>query len=322
MRLGSRFDAASFEEIEACLAAGAAPRRSATATPSRRCRPSGARFAAGVDAVRLRLAPRNWRSWPATRRAAASIAASWWRTRAPTGRCRASSAPPSKRARELMLRAGEMGLDPYGLSFHVGSQQTTTASYEAAIGQVAMLFTDLARRRGQPAHAQPGRRLPGAATATTVPGIDAFGQRHHARHDRAFRQCAAGDGDRARPLRRRPTPGVVAAEVVLVSRRDPADPVRWVYLDIGRFGGLAETEGEVDPLPHHHPARRRRDWAGGDRRADLRRRGHPVRAHQLPPAHGADLRATASSCCPPAPTSPPIAASVSTASLPLAEHYL
>jgi ornithine decarboxylase len=38
--------------------------------------------------------------------------------------------------------------------------------------------------------------------------------------------------------------GVVQAEVVLVSRRDPNDPVRWVYLDIGRFGGLAETEGE------------------------------------------------------------------------------
>jgi ornithine decarboxylase len=33
--------------------------------------------------------------------------------------------------------------------------------------------------------------------------------------------------------------------VVLVSRRDPHDPVRWVYLDIGRFGGLAETEGEA-----------------------------------------------------------------------------
>ena len=38
--------------------------------------------------------------------------------------------------------------------------------------------------------------------------------------------------------------GQVQAEVVLVSQRDPADPVRWVYLDIGRFGGLAETEGE------------------------------------------------------------------------------
>ncbi len=38
--------------------------------------------------------------------------------------------------------------------------------------------------------------------------------------------------------------GVVSAEIVLVSRRG-ADAVRWVYLDIGRFGGLAETEGEA-----------------------------------------------------------------------------
>jgi len=39
--------------------------------------------------------------------------------------------------------------------------------------------------------------------------------------------------------------GMVSAEVVLVSRRGKSDPVRWVYLDIGRFGGLAETEGEA-----------------------------------------------------------------------------
>ena len=39
--------------------------------------------------------------------------------------------------------------------------------------------------------------------------------------------------------------GVVAAEAVLVCRRMPEDERRWVYLDIGRFGGLAETEGEA-----------------------------------------------------------------------------
>ena len=39
--------------------------------------------------------------------------------------------------------------------------------------------------------------------------------------------------------------GVVAAEVVLVCRRMEEDERRWVYLDIGRFGGLAETEGEA-----------------------------------------------------------------------------
>ena len=45
-------------------------------------------------------------------------------------------------ARDLMVKAGETGLDPYGISFHVGSQQTKTAAYEGAIARVAMLFTD------------------------------------------------------------------------------------------------------------------------------------------------------------------------------------
>jgi diaminopimelate decarboxylase len=39
--------------------------------------------------------------------------------------------------------------------------------------------------------------------------------------------------------------GVFRSEVVLVSTRDPETPERWVYLDIGRFGGLAEAEGEA-----------------------------------------------------------------------------
>ncbi|MRB67693.1 ornithine decarboxylase, partial [Bacillus thuringiensis] len=36
--------------------------------------------------------------------------------------------------------------------------------------------------------------------------------------------------------------GLIEAEVVLVSKKSAdADEVRWVYLDIGKFGGLAET---------------------------------------------------------------------------------
>jgi ornithine decarboxylase len=46
-------------------------------------------------------------------------------------------------AKDLMVKAGELGLDPFGISFHVGSQQTRTAAYEAAIAKVGMLFTDL-----------------------------------------------------------------------------------------------------------------------------------------------------------------------------------
>jgi ornithine decarboxylase len=38
--------------------------------------------------------------------------------------------------------------------------------------------------------------------------------------------------------------GVLEAEVVLISTKSYDEDRRWVYLDIGRFGGLAEVEGE------------------------------------------------------------------------------
>jgi ornithine decarboxylase len=43
--------------------------------------------------------------------------------------------------------------------------------------------------------------------------------------------------------------GVIEAEVVLISKKSDADKVRWVYLDIGKFGGLAETMDEMIRYP-------------------------------------------------------------------------
>jgi ornithine decarboxylase len=37
--------------------------------------------------------------------------------------------------------------------------------------------------------------------------------------------------------------------VVLIAKRSPEDEVRWVYLDIGKFHGLAETIGESIRYP-------------------------------------------------------------------------
>jgi ornithine decarboxylase len=39
--------------------------------------------------------------------------------------------------------------------------------------------------------------------------------------------------------------GVIKAEVVLVSKKADTDALRWVFLDIGKFGGLAETMDEA-----------------------------------------------------------------------------
>ena len=39
--------------------------------------------------------------------------------------------------------------------------------------------------------------------------------------------------------------GTIEAEVVLISKKGYGDERRWVYLDIGKFGGLPETMGEA-----------------------------------------------------------------------------
>ena len=38
--------------------------------------------------------------------------------------------------------------------------------------------------------------------------------------------------------------GIIETEVVLISKKSDDDENRWVYLDIGKFGGLAETMDE------------------------------------------------------------------------------
>jgi len=54
--------------------------------------------------------------------------------------------------------------------------------------------------------------------------------------------------------------GVIEAEVVLVSKKSENDDVRWVYLDIGKFGGLAETLDESI----RYPIRTLRDRRDGE----------------------------------------------------------
>jgi ornithine decarboxylase len=240
--LGACFDAASFEEIRLCLAAGARPAAISYGNTIKKAAAIRAAHEAGIDLfafdsaeelqklsanapgarVYCRIMVTNeGADWPLSRKFGAEIAV----------------------ARELMLSAGDLGLDPCGLSFHVGSQQTRTAAYEAAIGRVAMLFTDLTEAGVNLRIMNLGGGFP-ARYRDAVPGVDDFAtaimQAMTSHFGNALPEmviepgrCLVADA------------GVVSSEVVLVSRRSHDDPVRWVYLDIGRFGGLAETENEA-----------------------------------------------------------------------------
>jgi ornithine decarboxylase len=157
VQLGSRFDAAGIEEIDACIAAGAVPQAISFGNTVKKVSAIQRAHAAGVDMfafdsdeelekiarhapgsrVYCRILVENaGADWPLSRKFGTTV----------------------EHARALMLRAGELGLDACGLSFHVGSQQTTTGSYEAAIARVAMLFTDLKAAASRSATATRCRR--------------------------------------------------------------------------------------------------------------------------------------------------------------------
>ena len=241
VRLGSAFDAAGIEEVEACLAAGAAPEAISFGNTIKKASAIARAHAAGVSLfafdsdeeleklathapgarVYCRIRVENHGAdWPLSRKFGTTIA----------------------HAARLMRRAGALGLDAYGLSFHVGSQQTTTEAYDLAIARVAMLFTDLTESGITLRMMNLGGGFP-TRYRDPVPEIDDFAAaimgamtRHfgNALPEMVVEPGRAIVGDA----------GVIASEVVLVSRRGD-DAVRWVYLDIGRFGGLAETEGEA-----------------------------------------------------------------------------
>ncbi|MGG5818264.1 type III PLP-dependent enzyme [Falsiroseomonas sp. HW251] len=240
--LGSSFDAASFEEIEACLAAGADPDRISYGNTVKKESAIRAAFAAGVTMFAFDSEPelrKLARCAPGARvycRILVENKGAEWPLSRKFG-CEA------KMAVELMGKAGEWGLDPYGISFHVGSQQTRTDAYQAAIGQAAMVFSDLREAGVTLRMVNLGGGYPVRYRAE-VPGIDDFGA--------AIMGAMAEHFGNALPeIVVEPgrflvgEAGVVESEVVLVSRKGEDDPVRWVYLDIGRFGGLAETEGEA-----------------------------------------------------------------------------
>ena len=44
---------------------------------------------------------------------------------------------------DLLIDAEKMGLEPHGLSFHVGSQQTNAREWGKALKRIALLFNQL-----------------------------------------------------------------------------------------------------------------------------------------------------------------------------------
>ncbi|MBM3685042.1 MAG: type III PLP-dependent enzyme [Actinobacteria bacterium] len=148
---------------------------------------------------------------------------------------------------ELCLRAIDAG-HQVGVCFHVGSQQKQPDAYRVAIELVAeQIAAPLAAAGGRLSHLNVGGGFPGTYL-TTGPATAVYG----AVIERTVVRCF---GDDPPVLITEPgrflaaDAGVIETEVVLVARKSLHDEHRWVFLDIGLFGGLAECLGEAIKYP-------------------------------------------------------------------------
>ncbi len=136
----------------------------------------------------------------------------------------------------LIDRARRLGLHPEGVCFHVGSQQLDPEAWAIGIRSAAEIF-DAAGGLGT---LNVGGGFP-IAYATAAPPLEGFADAIGSALERHF-------GGERPTLVVEPGRALVGAagtiDCEVVSARAGTDGRRWVYLDIGRYGGLAETENE------------------------------------------------------------------------------
>lgn len=238
---GSRFDAASRGEIELCLSLGAKPEHISFGNTIKRATDIAFAHSVGIklfavdaEAELEKIAAHAPQARVYIRLLVGATGADW-----PLSRkfgCTPSMALP------LMERAVELGLKPVGLSFHVGSQTRTAHMWRDTLDQVAAVWCDAQDAGfglsliniggGFPAAYEYEVEAPNAYAAQVMDMVnDRFA-------DATYVMAEPGRGMVAEA-------GVIAAEVLLVSRKSDDDLHRWVYLDIGKFSGLAETMDEA-----------------------------------------------------------------------------
>ncbi|MCX7776323.1 MAG: type III PLP-dependent enzyme [Spirochaetaceae bacterium] len=152
-------------------------------------------------------------------------------------------------ARQLIKTAVRFGLEPYGISFHPGSQQRDVGQWSSALTQVAQLF-NWARNElkvdlrminmggGFPAnYIEPTESIQQYAEDIKRFLDNSFGQEWPEKIIIEPGRSMAGDA------------GVIVTEIVNIARKSLHEHKQWVFLDIGRFGGLIETLDEAIKYP-------------------------------------------------------------------------
>jgi ornithine decarboxylase len=241
VRLGSAFDVASPAEIDMCLHAGARPSDISYGNTIKKRGDIAGAAACGVRRFTVDSEPELLKVADAA--PGSSVCVRLWHE------CGGADWPLSRKfgcgpleVERLLVLAADAGLES-GVSFHVGSQQRDLDAWDDSLEVVARLVARARQQGANPSFLNLGGGFPGTYREH-APTIGDYGTA--VRHALA-RWLPEG----LREVMIEPgrylvaDAGMLRSEVVLVSRRSPEDHERWVYLDCGKFHGLAETMDEA-----------------------------------------------------------------------------
>ena len=151
-------------------------------------------------------------------------------------------------ALDLLILAKQLGLVPYGISFHVGSQQRDIDVWDAAIAKVKVIFERLKEEDGITLQMiNMGGGFPANYIARTN-SLETYAEE-------IIRFLKEDFGDELPEIILEPgrsliaNAGILVSEVVLVARKSRTAVERWVYTDVGKFSGLIETLDESIKFP-------------------------------------------------------------------------
>ena len=239
--LGGHFDAASRGEIDLCLSLGIPASRIAFGNTIKRASDIAhahavgveqfaadaeeelykiARHAPGARVIVRMLVDASEADWPLSRKFGCS----------------------RREALRLMDLGRYLGLDVAGISFHAGSQLREPRMWGMALDAAHGLWTEAA----EAGHALRILNIGGGFPAfygdplpvTEDYAAEVMSMVRHRFGTGIHVMAEPGRGLVAEA-------GVIVAEVLLVARKDEDDLARWVFLDIGKFSGLAETIDEA-----------------------------------------------------------------------------
>ncbi|MSP89579.1 MAG: type III PLP-dependent enzyme [Alphaproteobacteria bacterium] len=240
--LGSGFDVASPGEIDLCLGQGASAARMSYGNTIKKERDIAYAYERGVKLYAFDSESeleKIKRAAPGARvfcRVLVDCGGAEW----PLSRKFGCS---PEMAADLLRRARDYGLDPYGVAFHVGSQQTDLKQWDAAVGLAARVFTVLREANIDLRMVNVGGGFP-ARYRSEIPTL----KRYAGAVTRAMTKHFGNNLPQVviEPGRSMVgDAGIIQSEVVLISTKDYGEDKRWVYLDVGKFSGLAETMDEA-----------------------------------------------------------------------------